>query len=154
MVMRHLVIDVQILMIASGRSSPPDDGTSIGLLNAMKESDVGRLVWDDGNVIKNQYEEKLGKTTFGMKWLEELLLAGKVIAVQRCPLSKNQRQAILDTGLVGEDLQYYVRTVANSPDRRLVSHDSDYDSKTRKVLKKELDVVVCTARRGAEHLRR
>jgi hypothetical protein len=53
--MRHLVIDVQILLIASGRSDPPDDGSSIALLNALHEADAARLVWDDEELIKSQY---------------------------------------------------------------------------------------------------
>ena len=117
----------------------------------MHEADAARLVWDQGGLIKSQYENKLGETSFARQWLEELILARKVVEVERCRLTKKKKLAIKATGLVGEDLNYYVRTAASSPDRKLVSHDTDYDAATRKVLKKTLGISVCSAEHGQVH---
>jgi hypothetical protein len=150
--LRHIVIDVQVVMIASGLSDPPDDGSARELLNSLKNCTEGRLVWDAGGAIKTQYESKLRPQTFGREWLQELLLNNKIVSVQRCKLTKRQKLALRDTGLVGEDLNYYVRTAASSPDRTLVSHDSDYDDSSRKALRKELDIAVLDACQGAVFL--
>lgn len=147
--MRHLVIDVQILMIASGLSNPPDDGAAIRLLKAMDELDTSRVVWDSGGAIRAQYESKLRPETFGKDWLVRMLLRDKIVPVARDALPKRARIDIEDTGLVGEDLHYYVRTTAKSPDRKLVSQDSDYDVSTRAVLRKSLDIRVLDSREGA-----
>lgn len=148
-----LVIDVQILMIASGISDPPDDGSGVDLLKAIKNCPVGRLVWDSGGKIKNQYEQKLNETTYAREWLGDLLLAGKVVAVDRARLTKKQSIEIRETGLVGEDLNFYVRTAASSTEKRLVSHDSDYDGATRRALKKQLQIRVHSASEGADIVR-
>jgi hypothetical protein len=139
---RHLVVDVQVVMIASGLSDPPDDGCCKGLLEAIRELDAARLVWDDGGLIRSQYENKLSRQSFAWEWLQDLLVRSKVIAVPRARLTSRQSQRIRATGLVGEDLNYYTRTAASSPDRRLVSQDSDYDSATCRALERELDVIV------------
>jgi hypothetical protein len=151
--MRHLVVDVQVVMIGAGLSSPPDDGTSRRLLDSMQQQDCARLVWDDGGLIRSQYERKLRPQTFGRDWYEELLVRGKVVSVSRRRLSKRESQLIRGTGLVGEDLNYYVRTAASSPDRRLVSHDRHYDSKTCACVKREISVHVISAQEAVDFVR-
>jgi hypothetical protein len=141
----YLVIDVQIVMIGSDLSSPPDDGTCRRLLDTMKASGEACLVWDDGGLIRAQYDNKVKAPAFGRVWLEELLLRGRVISVPRAPLPSSVRQRIRATGLVGEDLNYYVRTAASSPDRLLVSQDKDYDTGTCHAVKRELLVVILSA---------
>ncbi len=123
----------------------------MALLNAMHEADTARLVWDAEGLIQSQYEQKLGETTFARQWLEELILGKKIVEVDRRKLTKKESLTIRETGLVGEDLKLYVRTAANSPDRKLVSHDADYDEATRKALRKSLDVSVCSAEQGTAH---
>lgn len=148
MACRHLVVDVQVLMIASGLSDPGDDGSAIGLLKALEECTAGMLVWDLGGAIKTQYEEKLRPETFGKDWLIRMLQKSKIVGVERKSIPKGHRIAIEETGLVGEDLRYYVRTAANSPDRKLVSQDSDYDAKTCAVLRKRLGVQLLDSTSG------
>jgi hypothetical protein len=150
----HLVVDVQVLMTASGITDPPDDGSGVDLLNAMRDCPCGRLVWDSEGLIRSQYEQKLNETTFAREWLGNLLLEGKLVAVDRATLTKAQRIAIMETGLVGEDLQWYVRTAAKSPENCLVSHDSDYDNSTRQALKKQLDIKVRSAGEGSVMVKR
>jgi hypothetical protein len=151
--MRHLVIDVQVLMIASGVSDPPDDGTGLELLKAVRDVKEGRLVWDDGGKIKSQYEQKLGEQTFARLWIEELVLSEKVVEVARRKLTKKESLSIRETGLIGEDLNFYVRTTANSPDGRLVSHDKHYDNATCRALKKQLGIKVHSAKTATEFVR-
>jgi hypothetical protein len=139
-------------MIGSGLSSPPDDGTCRKLLDELKVNDEGRLVWDDEGMIRGQYERKMRPMTFGFEWLQELLVRNKIVSVPRAVLEKACKRKILDTGLVGEDLNYYVRTAAASPDRRLVSHDKHYDAATCGALKKELEVFVLDATEGHDFL--
>ena len=139
-------------MIGSNLSAPPDDGSCRALLDAMKRSDTARLVWDDGGQIRAQYERKLKPQTYGREWLSELLLQKKVVGVPRVKLTKKQNRNIRDTGLVGEDLNYYVRTCAASPDRTLASQDSDYDASTEKCLARELSIVILDAREATQYL--
>jgi hypothetical protein len=148
--MPSFVVDVQVLMIGSGLSAPADDGACRSLMAHIKERDDLRLTLDSESLIKTQYEAKLRPQTFGRDWLQEMLSRGRVSFVARAKLSKGVSQAIRATGLVGEDLNYYVRTAAASSDRLLVSEDSDYDESTCKVLKKTLDVVVLGAKRGVD----
>lgn len=148
--MQSFVVDVQVLMIGSGLSAPGDDGTCRRLMAYIKEHGDLRLTLDSESLIKTQYEAKLSPQTFGRDWLQEMLSRGRVSFVERAKLSKGVSQAIRATGLVGEDLNYYVRTAAASNDRVLVSDDSDYDEPTCKVLKKKLDVVVLGAKDGVD----
>jgi hypothetical protein len=139
-------------MIASGLSDPPDDGSAIDVLKVLESCVEGRLVWDSGGAIRNQYEEKLKPETFGKDWLIRMLQKSKIVPVDRKTLPKGPRVELEETGLVGEDLKYYVRTAANSPDRKLVSHDSDYDAKTCAVLRKGLGVDLLGASQGLSFL--
>lgn len=150
--MRHLVVDVQVVMIGSGLSDPPDDGSCHELLKMLRDGPDSRLVWDSGGLIQNQYEAKLKPQTFGKDWLTDMLIRNKVTSVARKPLTKRQKVKVRETGLVGEDLNYYVRTAMSSPDERLVSLDSDYDASTCRTLRKELGVTVSDARDGAAFL--
>lgn len=150
--MGYLVVDVQLLLIASGCSDPPDDGSGLQLLKTLRDASSARLVWDSEGLIKSHYEEMLGEQTFARQWLEELVLEKKIQSVDRIKLTKKQKNAILATGLVGEDFGRYVRTAANSPDRRLASHDTDYDKATCRQLKKQLSVRVHRAKEAAEFL--
>jgi len=118
----------------------------------MHRSRLSRLVWDKEGLIQAQYERKLRPQTFGRTWYEELLLRGQVHVVARQKLDRGTSTRIRATGLVGEDFMYYVRTSASSPDRRLVTADSDYDAQTCKCLKRELDVEVLDAHEGVAFL--
>ncbi len=150
--MRHLVVDVQVVMIGAGLSDPPDDGSCHQLLKTLRDGPDNRLVWDAGGLIQSQYEAKLKPQTFGKDWLTDMLVRNKVTSVPRKTLTKRQKVKVRETGLVGEDLNYYVRTAMSSPDERLVSQDSDYDAATCRTLRKELGVVVSDAREGAAFL--
>jgi hypothetical protein len=152
MARRHVVVDVQVVMIGAGLSSPPDDGSCLSLLKTIRENGDSALVWDSEGLIRNQYETSLKPQTFGRDWLQEVMLRNKVVEVDRCKLDRAARRRILDTGLVGEDLKYYVRTAASSPDRRLVSHDSDYDAGTRRAVNECLDVQILSATDGQAFL--
>jgi hypothetical protein len=150
--LRHLVVDVQIVMTGAGMTDPPDDGACRDLLMSLRDVRDARLVWDTEALIRSQYENKLRKNAFAWEWIQDLMVRSKVIEVPRCRLTRPQSQKIRATGLVGEDLMYYVRTAANSPDRHLVSHDSDFDAASCRVLVKQLDVVVTGATSGDEFL--
>jgi hypothetical protein len=94
----HLVLDVQVLMTASGLTDPPDDGSGVALLNSMRDCSCGRLVWDSGGLIRGQYEQKLNETTFAREWLGDLLLEGKIVVVPRATLTKAQRPRHQENG--------------------------------------------------------
>lgn len=139
-------------MVGSGLSDPPDDGSCRQLMDTLRANADSRLVWDHGGLIKAQYERKLRPQTFGHEWLQEMLLRDKVVLVRRRRLNRAESVRIRETGLVGEDLNYYVRTSAASRDRRLASQDSDYDPATRRALKQVLDVVVLSPSEGTVFL--
>jgi hypothetical protein len=118
----------------------------------MRDRNHAILVWDTESLIRSQYERKLRQNAFAWEWLQDLLVQSRVLEVPRVRLKPRQAQKILATGLVGEDLNYYVRTAANSPDRRLVTHDSDFDTATCRALDRELDVAAIGAASGCQFI--
>src|ERR1022692_707846 len=148
--MGGVVVDVQILMIGSGLSDPCDDGSCLAVMTAMHDSEHMQLVIDDESLIRTQYERKLREDCFGRVWFDEMLNRNKVLFVKRVALVKKVSQAIRGTGLVGEDLKYYVRTAAASAEKALISQDGHYEEKTCKVLKKHLKVMVLSAEEGGK----
>lgn len=140
-----VTVDVQVLMSASSLGDIANRGHSRVLL-ALMEAGPHCLVLDSEDLIRTQYERKMPDAQVaGRAWIVHMVLSNKVKRVKRAYISRGVREELRDVGIVGEDLNYYVRTAVASSDKRLVSHDSDYSSPACRLLKRRLSLTVHTA---------
>lgn len=140
-----LTVDIGVLMIAFGASNLRDTGNACSRL-ARKLNSLPHylLAWDDGGLIKNQYEEKLKNNTGYMYWLAQLAKKNKIKPVTRIHVNRGTVAELVQLHFDSsrrEDFKY-VQTAGATECKILVSRDPDYSRGVRRILRKNLSVVV------------
>lgn len=146
--MGDLTLDVGVLMSGAGLGAPEYSEHSRSLMDRMQEDSIARLVMDDGGFIDFQYQ-RLGDS-FGAMWVRRMADLDRILFVRRKHLDRGTQTALQEAHFDREDCSYYVRTAANSPSKRLVSHDPDYSARVQRVLRRRLGVRVLPAGRAAD----
>ena len=135
-------------MSGSGLGAPQFSQASRILMDRMQASSIACLVMDDGGFIEYQYAKL--KDSYGAMWVRRMADLDKILLVRRKNMDRGTQTQLQEAHFDQEDCRYYVRTAASSPNKRLVSHDPDYSSRVRKVLKKRLGIAVLAARQATE----
>jgi hypothetical protein len=146
--MGDLTVDVGVLMSGASIGAPEFSESSRLLMERMEENIVARLVMDESGFIEFQYTQKLGDS-FAAFWVRRMADLDRVHYVRRKHLDRGTQTALQECHFDREDCSYYVRTAANSPSKRLVTHDRDYSAPVRKVIKRRLGIAVLTAELAA-----
>jgi len=136
-----LTIDVNILMVAFNLSDQPDrNKVSLSLIKKVESDESYGLALDKGGMIKHQYEEKLKNSSYTY-WLQLLASKDKIRNVVPKYLNKGTQTKLKEAHFDKEDLKY-VKTSAATECKILVSHDPDYSSNVRRILRSRLGVSV------------
>jgi len=113
-------------------------------MKKVRDSVNYKIAVDHKKRIRYQYDQKLKEGTFGHHWIMELASRNKITTVESLHLDRGVRSALKEAHFDKEDYKY-VETSAATECKILVSHDPDYSSNIRQILKKKLAVVVCEA---------
>jgi len=139
--MMDFTMDVCILMDGSGIG----DNKNYNACNSLMKRTVKEFEWfialDDGRIIENQYERKLGEGTFGHHWLIEMAKGDKIKYIKWREIDRGTRTALIEAHFHKEDFKY-VKTAACTVCKTIVTHDPDYSFKICKILQKRLGVSV------------
>ena len=145
---KDVTVDVQILIIAVGKSSSDMNSRfgkkAIEFMDMIKGNNVYFLAMDSKGLIKDQYKRDL-EGTFGMKWLEQMAKNDKVKIVTWKNINHADSVALQEEGFHFGNLEdrKYVVTAWKSICGVLISLDSnDYTNSVREVLRKKLKVYV------------
>jgi hypothetical protein len=145
--MKDFTIDVGVLIDGSGRGSVLEyREPSHKLMKKVRDDDEYRIVVDKKGRIKYQYEQKLKQGTFGHHWLQNLASRGKIIILKSMRLGRGVLTRLKEIHFDTEDYKY-VETAAATRCKILVSHDPDYSVRVQRVLRRDLDVVVFSAKK-------
>jgi hypothetical protein len=147
--MTDIVVDVQILMFASGKRGVDQYKNAVMLLRTVQSNSVALVVDDEGLII-SQYKRKTGPGSVGMEFVRSQASRGRLKAVARSRISNAIKHRLRNSGFncTGEDFNYYVRTTAASVDKVLVSEDADYSAPVCNVLSREVGIIVTDAYRA------
>jgi hypothetical protein len=137
-----ITVDTGVMMSASGLGAPEHATVSLDFLQLLECVAGCHLVVDSEGMILYQYESKMDAGTFARQWLRRMFERQRVTAVQRASLDRGTSTRLRECHLDPEDLKYFVRTAAASRSKRLVSHDPDYSTRVKRVLRDRLDVQV------------
>jgi hypothetical protein len=113
-----------------------------------KICDSSRVVLDNEKLVLSHYEAKMDDPgSIGRQWLTHMLSNGKFESVDRLVVGKGMKVKLKEANFPPhhEDFTKYCRTAAASSSKRLVTYDSDYTAKKKKLLKKLLGLAVQTA---------
>lgn len=137
-------------MSASRLGDEPNFAASLQLTKMMLEHPNTGLVLDSDGQIQNHYESKMRAQAYGIYWVQQMATRGKIERCARCDTHKGARVKLQEAGfpLNNEDFKKYVRTAAGSTYRTLITHDSDYNARIIKILRKELGVTILSATDG------
>src|SRR5947209_4037337 len=80
--MKHLTLDVQVVMSGSGKGDPPHHAASLALMETIANGSA-RVVVDNQGLIVRHYSEKLGTSEYGRYWMQRLADVGRVVPVPR-----------------------------------------------------------------------
>ena len=135
--MKHLTLDVQVVMSGAGKGDFEHRDASFGLMETIANGSA-RVVVDDQGFIEQHYSEKLGSSEYGLYWMQRLADDGRVIVVPRADPPKRLRVALQKAKfpLANEDFKYYVRTALSNPGRCLVTHDPHYTEQVQTILRR------------------
>lgn len=128
--MRQLTVDVNLLVYGSVAGSSPHPESN-SLMRTLEGCDACGIVLDSEGLIYNQYRTRLRGHPYGLKWLRSVLASGRAVYVDRAMVSPRIRTELAETGFVGEDFGYYVRTCASSCCRVLTTYDRDFSHVAR-----------------------
>lgn len=145
-------IDVQVLMAAARLGDPANSDESRALLDLILELDSVFLVLDNERLIQQQYSEKLGNS-YGTIWARQMASQGRIRYVDRAVVERSIKVELSEEGFKEshEDFRLYVRTVAASRKKHLVTHDGHFGaSKVRRILRRKLSVTVISAKGCSE----
>ncbi len=139
--MKDLTIDVNVLMGGSGTGNQQNYHSCYSLMQRTMNTLNWFLALDNGGIIRTQYENKLRHGTYGYYWLLEMAKRDKIRPVEWGDIDRGTRTQLKEVHFDPEDFKY-VRTAAVTVCKIIVSHDDDYSTKVRRILRRRLDVVV------------
>ena len=105
------------------------------------------LCLDSRGKIHEQYLRHMKHGTFGHQWYILMISKNRCTHIEWTNLDRGVRTALQEAHFdssAGEDYKYVI-TASGSATKLIVSHDPDYSTKVRKILKKRLGVCVCAA---------
>ena len=141
--MKDLVVDVGVLMSASGLGAPEYHDPSFELATKIEACTNLFLAMDGRRRIEYQYQEKMRPGTFGRELLIRLATNNKLVIVPVKPVPKATRVALMEAHFDPEDFKY-VQTAFHTSCKVLVSHDTDYSAAVCSTLRK-IDVRIRSA---------
>jgi hypothetical protein len=129
-----LTVDVGVVMAGSSLGDPAHFQSSLDLLKAIESREGWSLALDSKGRIRYQYEEKV-KQGFGQAWLRRLASTGRISMIKWQKLNKGIVTGLKEEHFDTEDFKY-VETAAATSCRKLVSHDPDYSTAIRAILRR------------------
>src|SRR5712691_11145903 len=102
--MKHLTLDVQVVMSGAGKGDAKNHDASLGLMDTIARGSA-RVVVDDEGLIQQHYRDKLGSSDYGLYWMQLLASGGRVVPVPRAQPPKPLRVGLHEAGfpLANED---------------------------------------------------
>ena len=136
-----LTIDVGILMMGCNTGNPDPLRTCRSLMKKSLDTPRWFLALDKGNIIRQQYETKLKRSTYWLYWMAEMAKRDKIRIVAWGTIDRGVITKLKEEHFDWEDLKY-VKTAAVTECKILVTLDPGYSTNVCRALKKKLKVKV------------
>lgn len=140
---QDLVLDVCVLISASGKPDVSYGEESLWLLEQMEIRAGFELVLDKGGKIEAEYLRKLAGDAFGLMWFRTMLGTGKFRFISYPKWPRHKHVLLEEVRFHRADVMW-VRAASVTCCKKLVTHDGGIHKnvKAKRVLKKKLGVTV------------
>ena len=140
--MIDLTVDVCVLMSGSNIGGDPKfSGACIAFMKKSLKKKLIYIALDERGKIIKQYNDKLKEGTYGQYWLKQMVLSDRIKPISWNPLDRGTRTALEEAHFDLEDYKYVI-TAKSTMVKTITTHDKDYSSKVRRIIKNRLGIKV------------